>query len=352
MQPTQAPPTLQSAFARTKSGVVRFEVATCDGDFIGSGFAISPHLVVTVQHVVNDASKIRVIHGTTSTSAHVIGADPGTDVALVQTDAALPGYFFTFAGKPPAIGEHIAAIGFPEGDPLTFDPGNVNGLDRKAVIEGTARHGLVEMDAATHPGSSGGPVIRADGSVIGLVDAGPDLAQGSRLAVSSATATSLIDDWSRAPQPVPVARCAGLHDYYGAALPWFFTTADEAQAYTTLQIYVAAIDFGDFPTALAQLARPGSLGSFRSAVASSQDSDLNAVQVSRDGNDIVIWATFISHQDPGSGPAERPQETCTLWSLDYTFVQRNGLWLIASSHGHPGVPANQPCPATPTPSPS
>lgn len=342
--PAPQPPSLAAAYRAVRSGVVRFEVAGCTESAIGSGFALSPTLVATVAHVVDGGQVIRVIQGTRSTAGYVIGIDRGTDVALVRTVAPLSGHQLGFAAREPKVGDRVAAIGFPEGDPLSFNTGTVNGLHRKAVVDGVPRHGLIELDAATNPGSSGGPVIDDHGDVVGLVDAGPPGEQGRRLAVSGRTARPLIEGWRAVPQSVDPGTCDSVLGPDGQPLPTSeFPTAEAQQAFATLDIYFRAINGGDFPTALAQLRHPDSLASFRRGVESTQDLDLTARDVSRRGRSVVVWLTFTSHQDPGRGPAARPYETCTRWSLDYRLSRHDGLWLIASTHAHdPGGPS-EPC---------
>jgi hypothetical protein len=286
-----------------------------------------------------------VIEGTTSTAGTVIGLDQGTDVALVRTAVPVNGHAFTFADAAPRVGDQIAALGFPEGEPLGFNPGTVNGVGRKADIEGYPRHDLLEMDAATNPGSSGGPVIRADGAVVGLVDAEYTGSQGRRLAVSSASAKTSIDGWSADPQPEPEpgADCTSAVDADGNPVPpEAFPTREDMQALTTLSVYFQAINGGDFPTALAQLTRPGSLESFSADVASSYDKPVHYQTIRTEGSALIVWVTFTSHQDPGKGPVDRPQETCTNWSLDYTMAPKNGLWLIDATRPHDGT-GNTPC---------
>lgn len=337
--------TLQSAFEEVQSGVVRLEVARCGGaGVIGSGFAVGPDMVATVAHVVDAGQVIRVIQGTTSTAGHVVGLDPGTDVALLQTVAPLNGHTFTFSPERPRVGDGIAAIGFPEGDPLSFNTGTVNGLDRKSVIDGTPRHDLLEMDAAVTHGNSGGPVITSDGSVVGIVDAGPaDAGPGRRLAVSGTIASSLIAGWEQLPSPVTPPDCSTVVDENGNPVPAEDVPTDAGmQAVATLDVYFRAVNGGDFPTALAQLVHPPSLTHFTAAVGSSQDRDISYRTLDRQGDEIVLWVTFTSEQEAGRGPRERPDETCTDWSLDYSFVQKNGLWLIDSTRPHEGT-GSDPC---------
>ncbi|OMQ16341.1 hypothetical protein A7K94_0203195 [Modestobacter sp. VKM Ac-2676] len=341
-------PTLQSAYDTVRSGVVRLEVAGCGAAAIGSGFALSDDLVATAAHVVEGGQVIRVIQGTTATAGQVIGIDRGADVALVRTTVPLSGHVFRLAPGSPEVGDEIAALGFPEGQPLSFNTGTVNGLERKAVIEGIPRHDLVEIDAATTHGNSGGPVIRADGQVVGIVDAGPDGEPGRRLAVSIATARPLIDAWSAAPEPGVLPSCTAELDPDGVPLfPAHAPTSDEMQAITTLDVYFRAINLGDFPTAAAQLVDTPDVATFRAGVASSQDVGIRYRSVVSEGDALVVWVTFTSHQDQGRGPAERPEETCTDWSLDYVMTADNGLWLIADTRPHDGA-GSAPCAAGPT----
>jgi hypothetical protein len=334
---------LQDSFETVRSGVVRFEVAVCGGSGQGSGFQVAPDVVATVAHVVDQGQVIRVIEGTTSTAGTVLGIDQGTDVALVRTAVPLPGHVFAFAESAPRVGDEVAALGFPRGEPLGFNPGTINGLGRKADIEGYPRHDLLEMDAATNPGSSGGPVIRADGAVVGLVDAGPEGDQGRRLAVSSATAKTLIQYWRADPQPPPTGDCAGAVYPDGTPVPpELFPTGEAMQVATTLSVYFEAINGGDFPTALAQLIHPGPLEEFSADVASSHDDAIAFRSAQVEGGTVVVWVTFTSHQDPGMGPGDRPEETCTDWSLDYVMAPKNGLWLIDATRPHEGT-GNAPC---------
>ncbi len=339
-----APTSLQGAFDLVSSGVVRLEVAGCETDGMGTGFAIGPQLVVTAAHVVDGGRLVRAISGTTSRSASVLGLDLAADVALLRMVTPIEGHEFTFSAEPARVGDQVAALGFPEASLLTFTPGTVNGVGRKAVIDGVARFGLLEFDAATHPGSSGGPVVRPDGTVVGLVDAGPQAAQGRRLAVTSATAEKTIAPWLERTSPVPTKKCPEALGPDGKPLPPSVAPgSDAAQAFGTLRLYFASINQGDYSTALAQFVKPLPLEAFSAGVESSQDDNFVVEDVTRSNGKVVVWLTFTSRQQAGHGPAARPKETCTDWSLDYTMAPHNGLWLIESTKGH--GQASRPCAA-------
>jgi hypothetical protein len=340
---------LQSAYEAVRSGVVRFEVAGCDGNSVGSGFRITPTTVVTAAHVVEDAQVIRVIGGTTSAAGTLVGIDDRADLALIETVVPFAGHAFRFAEEAPRVGDQIAAVGFPLGLPLAFHTGTVNGLDRKVEIDGVSRYGLLELDAAITQGNSGGPVILADGSVVGVVHAEIPGGPGRRWAVSSTTARPLVERWLEDPNPVSSGECAGAGGGPDTAASAPAPRRDDMQAVTTLDIYFKSINSGDFSTALAQMADPGPLDEFVQGVASSHDTDLRYRDVQATEEGMTVWVTFTSQQEAGRGPAERPEETCTHWSLDYLLVKQNGLWLIQSTQAHAGELPHQPCTAASSP---
>lgn len=339
--------TLQQAFSAAQGGVVRIEVAGCEANVQGSGFYVRPDLVVTAAHVVTDAQVIRVIADTTSTAAAVVGMDTGRDIALLETAADVGATPLQLSDVPAVIGDQVAAIGFTLGDKLSFKPGTVNAVDKKSEIDGVPRYGLMEIDAPTNQGNSGGPVVNLGGDVVGVVDAGPpDGSPGLRLAIPAAAVGERVSAWEVTPAPVAAASCPTVYGPDGRTVD---TSADPtngvAQAVNTLAIYFQSINNGDFPTAIAQLARPIPLQAFQQDVASSHDDEFEVLGTRVEQGAPIVWVRFVSTQASGKGPAERPAETCTVWSQDYHFAQRNGLWLVDRSAPHPGVDRNAPCPA-------
>lgn len=112
-------------------------------------------------HVVNQSAALSLTAGENgaggTTSGVVVGIDSSTDVALVRVNRPISGHVFTLATAAPRVGQEVAAIGFPVGDPMTFTRGTVSGLDRTITLENVLRSGLIETDAAVNPGNSGGP---------------------------------------------------------------------------------------------------------------------------------------------------------------------------------------------------
>ena len=207
---TTAP--LSALVATVRSGVLRIEVETCDGRALGTGLLVGPREVATVEHVIDGAQGIRLIRaGKLLATATVIGSDSSRDLALLRTSRPIPGYRFTLENRPPALGEDVAALGFPLGLPLSVSKGLVSGSDRTIPIDGLNRRKLIQTDAAVNPGNSGGPLISLEnGKVIGLVDLGSTDADGLAFAVSSQVAKPLLQAWKAAPQPVAAASCGSV----------------------------------------------------------------------------------------------------------------------------------------------
>jgi S1-C subfamily serine protease len=140
---------------------------------LGSGFVIDKDgHIVTNYHVVQGASEIEVSFSNQDTvKAKVIGTDPSTDLALlkVKVDAkALTPLSLADSDKV-AVGDPVVAIGNPFGLERTVTAGIVSALQRevRAPNNYTIDH-VIQTDAPINSGNSGGPLIDAQGRVIGV----------------------------------------------------------------------------------------------------------------------------------------------------------------------------------------
>jgi putative serine protease PepD len=140
---------------------------------LGSGFVINTRGdVVTNDHVVAGASGIRVGFGGGSTyPATVVGADPGSDLAVVHVNApssALhPLGFDSSSGVVP--GDPVYAIGNPFGLDRTMTAGIVSATGRDIQApNGLTIPNAIQTDAPINHGNSGGPLIDAAGRVVGV----------------------------------------------------------------------------------------------------------------------------------------------------------------------------------------
>ncbi len=140
----------------------------------GSGFVIDGEgHILTNNHVIEGASKVTVKLGDSEKTydAEVVGADPGTDIALLQVNAPADQLHPLTLGKSAEmeVGDPVVAIGNPFGLDRTVTSGIVSALQRQIEApNGFAISHVIQTDAAINPGNSGGPLINASGEVIGI----------------------------------------------------------------------------------------------------------------------------------------------------------------------------------------
>jgi serine protease Do len=142
---------------------------------VGTGVVIvDKGIILTNLHVVQGASRLEVtfMDGLTST-AHVTGVQSADDLAVLQAhkipDDLTAAALASTANLRP--GDHVIAVGFPFGIGPSASSGIVSGLKRefKSPEGGAKMTNLIQFDAAANPGNSGGPLVNADGEVIGIV---------------------------------------------------------------------------------------------------------------------------------------------------------------------------------------
>jgi S1-C subfamily serine protease len=140
----------------------------------GSGFVIDEEgHILTNNHVIEGADKINVKIGDSEKEyqAEVVGADPGSDLALLKVNA--PSSLLhplTLGDSAKAeVGDPVVAIGNPFGLDRTVTSGIVSALQRSIQApNGFSISNVIQTDAAINPGNSGGPLINAEGEVIGI----------------------------------------------------------------------------------------------------------------------------------------------------------------------------------------
>jgi serine protease Do len=136
---------------------------------LGSGFIIDEKgIVVTNNHVIQNAEDIIVrVNGDKDYKAKVIGADPLSDIAVLQLETKDKFTPVSFGDSDKArIGDWVIAIGNPFGLGGTVTSGIISARNRSI---GLSRYeDYIQTDASINSGNSGGPLFDMNGDVIGI----------------------------------------------------------------------------------------------------------------------------------------------------------------------------------------
>jgi serine protease Do len=163
---------------------------------LGSGFIIDEKgIIVTNNHVIQDAEDIIVrVNGDKEYKAKVIGADPLSDIAILQLVTKEKFIPVQFGDSDKArIGDWVIAIGNPFGLGGTVTSGIISARNRSI---GLSRYeDYIQTDASINSGNSGGPLFDMNGDVIGINTAilGRSGSIGIGFSIPSNSAKAVID---------------------------------------------------------------------------------------------------------------------------------------------------------------
>lgn len=143
---------------------------------VGTGVVIDDQgTILTNLHVARAAPRLRVeFYDGTEADARIVGARPELDLAIIQPNVLPDDLQPATLGSSAALrpGDDVVAIGFPFGIGPSASAGVVSGLLRIFEQEGSPlMRNMIQFDAAANPGNSGGPLVNADGEVVGIVTA-------------------------------------------------------------------------------------------------------------------------------------------------------------------------------------
>jgi S1-C subfamily serine protease len=145
-------------------------VRTASGS-LGTGVIVGEDgTVLTANHVVDDRSPITLVFSDgTRSAATVASADRKHDIATLAPATLPQPVVPATLGGAVEVGGEVVAIGNPLGLAYSVSSGVVSAVGRTADIKGGRFSGLIQFDASVNPGSSGGPLLDAEGNVIGIV---------------------------------------------------------------------------------------------------------------------------------------------------------------------------------------
>ena len=158
----------------------------------GSGVALTPDgYVLTNAHVAGRAGPLLVrLPGGEEARGALTGLDERTDLAVVRAEARGLATLPLAEERRLRVGELVVAIGNPLGFERSVTVGVVSALYRSLPTpQGGLLDGLVQTDAAVNPGNSGGPLLDAEGRVVGVTTAMIPYASGMGFAIPARTAS-------------------------------------------------------------------------------------------------------------------------------------------------------------------
>ncbi len=202
---TEAPSGLINSITDAKKAVIQIQA---EGTFIdpefglqinsagrGSGFIIDPSgLAVTNNHVVTGAAliKVRLAGDNNWRNARLVAVSECNDLAVIDIEGDGFPYFEWYQGAID-VGQEMYVAGFPLGDPeYTLTKGVISKANADGETNWASVDSVIEYDANSLPGNSGGPVLDPAARIIGVHYAGN---QSTRQAfgISRDQARSVID---------------------------------------------------------------------------------------------------------------------------------------------------------------
>jgi S1-C subfamily serine protease len=163
---------MQTALNIAGPSTVKIVGSGCGDIQEGSGFVVAPGVVVTNAHVVAGIARPTVqdssgIHDTT-----VVFFDPSYDLAVMRV-SGLREHPLTLDPNDVARGVQALVLGYPGGGPFTAAPAgimaNFSAEGRDIYGQALTLRDVYEVQSVVRPGNSGGPLVQADGQVIGVV---------------------------------------------------------------------------------------------------------------------------------------------------------------------------------------
>lgn len=181
LENTTLPSRMAKAFEIIRPSVVRVRGLQVGNDgeeveaSVGTGVVIvDSGVILTNLHVVAAASKLSLVFfDGLESEASVVGLHPEQDLAVLQAKT-IPDDLMAAtmrSTKDLALGDDVMAVGFPFGIGPSASAGVISGLRREYRSPEGKRvlTNLIQFDAAANPGNSGGPLVTAEGEVVGIV---------------------------------------------------------------------------------------------------------------------------------------------------------------------------------------
>lgn len=152
----------------------------------GTAFVVAGDLLVTNAHVIDGANQVEVTFDDGGTvGCDVASSDTALDLATLACETG-DHPSLELAGALPEIGSEITVLGYPGG--------STDLIATRGIVSAPDVGGFIRTDAALNPGNSGGPLLDAEGLVVGVATARDTQEEGAGFAVPATTVRSFVDD--------------------------------------------------------------------------------------------------------------------------------------------------------------
>lgn len=161
-----------------------------------SGIVFAEDLVLTAEHVVERDEDLSVVVADGSeVKAKLAGRDAGSDLAVLKLERAVD-QVAEITKSPARLGQIALALARPSRDGIEASLGTVSAIGGPVR---TQRGGMLDRyirtDSISYPGFSGGPLVGADGTILGLNTSG--LSNGSAITIPADIAWGIADTLSK-----------------------------------------------------------------------------------------------------------------------------------------------------------
>ncbi|MEQ1580831.1 MAG: Do family serine endopeptidase [Steroidobacteraceae bacterium] len=169
-QSQQGNPLLEDPFFRRFFEAPELSPQQREFQAAGSGVIVDARngYIITNAHVIENASEITVtLLDNRAIKAEVVGADAGSDVALLKVKASNLSAMPLADSAKAEVGDFVVAIGNPFGLQHTVTSGIISGLGRSGISR-DGYEDFIQTDASINPGNSGGALVNLKGELVGV----------------------------------------------------------------------------------------------------------------------------------------------------------------------------------------
>jgi len=169
--PLEALKSLSEATSMLVSKISKSVVSVKSQMSHGTGVLLSKDgYIVTCNHVLSGCNTVKIGHAEKTFNAKIVGTDPYSDIALLKAEGGEFTPIEIGDSEKLKVGQYALALANPfNRNQPTATSGMVTGVNSTLRgWRGTQMENIIATDAQLNPGFSGGPLVDAEGRIIGI----------------------------------------------------------------------------------------------------------------------------------------------------------------------------------------